>query len=157
MSSEPRILTFSESPREGFTFEEAQVQACIDHLDTLPQYRVAAGELSLVFLTDDELAQMHGDYCDDPTPTDVITFGGDADMDFAGEIYISVDRALEVAPQHGNSFAEELTLYLVHGWLHLAGLNDIEEADRAQMRVAEREVMASLKAAGLIPSFSYAA
>lgn len=130
-----------------------QLSGLVDFLDTLPQYRIGAGELSFVFLSDVDLAQMHGEYCDDPSPTDVITFEGDVDMDFAGEIYVSAERALEEAPRHGHSFAEELTLYLVHGWLHLAGLDDIAETDRAQMRAAEQTVMDAIRSAGKLPQF----
>lgn len=143
----------SEALEAALPLEAEQVQALVDFLDTLPQYRIGAGELSLVFLSDADLAHMHGEYCDDPSPTDVITFEGDALMDFAGEIYVSAERALEEAPRHGHSFAEELTLYLVHGWLHLAGLDDIAEADREQMRRAEREVMDALRAVGRLPQF----
>lgn len=155
MTTPARQLLISEPPCEGFSFSEESLVACFAFLDTLPVYRIGGGELSLVFLSDAALAQMHGEYCDDPTPTDVITFDGDAEMDFAGEIFVSIDRALAQAPHYGHSYAEELTLYLVHGWLHLAGLNDIEEADRARMRVAEREVMAALRAAGKVPVFAY--
>lgn len=135
--------------------DEQQLQALVDFLDSLPDIRIGKGELSLVFFSDEDLAQMHGEYCDDPSPTDVITFEGDADMDFAGEIFVSAERALEEAPRHGHSFAEELTLYLVHGWLHLAGLDDIAEADRTQMREAERRVMDALRAAGKVPQFRF--
>lgn len=150
-----RQLSISDAPCEGFSFEPEQLQRCFDFLDTLPVHSIEAGELSLVFLSDEDLAQMHGEYCGDPAPTDVITFDGDPEMDFAGEIFVSIDRALEEAPKHGNTFAEELTLYLIHGWLHLSGLDDIEETDREQMRAGEREVMAALRAAALIPVFSY--
>ena len=52
-----------------------------------------AGELSLVFLTDAALAQIHADFMDDPTATDVITFEGDPLAGLAGEICVSVDTA----------------------------------------------------------------
>src|SRR5262245_48898268 len=44
------------------------------------------GELSLVFLTDPALAQLHADFLDDPTTTDVITFEGDSAAGLAGEV-----------------------------------------------------------------------
>lgn len=58
------------------------------------------GELSLVFLTDPALAELHGTFLDDPTITDVITFEGDPAHGTAGEICISVDAALrQTAPR----------------------------------------------------------
>lgn len=122
-------------------------------LDKQDEYQVPPGELSIVFLTDDALAQLHADFLNDSSPTDVITFPGDVEMDFSGEICVSVDRALQVAPLQGTSFAYELTLYLVHGWLHLAGLDDLNEADRTVMRQGERFLMQRLSENRLIPSF----
>jgi probable rRNA maturation factor len=105
-------------------------------------------------MDDNEIAELHEAYLADPTPTDVITFPGDPAMEFAGEICVSVDHALAHAKTHGQTFQEELTLYLVHGWLHLAGLNDIEESDRRKMRQAEASIMAALRQAGVIPNFT---
>ena len=115
-----------------------------------------AGELSLVFLTDAALAQLHGDFLDDPSITDVITFEGDPAAGFAGEICVSVDAALrQTSPQHASSmrplpqkllpvFSAELTLYLVHGWLHLAGYDDLQPAKKREMRRAEKRAMTLL-------------
>ena len=61
-----------------------------------------------------------------------------------GEIYISADRARSVALERGLPPERELVLYVVHGALHLCGMDDHEEADRLAMRVAERAVMAEL-------------
>src|SRR5690606_31383411 len=78
------------------------------------------GELSLAFLTDKKLAQLHDDFLDDPTTTDVITFEGQPELGVAGEICVSADTAATYSKEHDRDFSEELTLYVVHGWLHLA-------------------------------------
>lgn len=111
------------------------------------------GELSLVFMTDDALAQLHADFLNDPTPTDVITFDGDAMMGTAGEICVSADRAAAYAQQHGRPFTEELTLYVVHGWLHLAGYDDLQPAKKRLMRAAEARAMDLLQAENAVPTF----
>ena len=126
-----------------------------------------AGELSLVFLTDTALAQLHADFLDDPSITDVITFEGDPAAGFAGEICVSVDAALrQTSPQHASSmrplpqkllpaFSAELTLYLVHGWLHLAGYDDLQPAKKREMRRAEKRAMTLLPKIGdCLPKFS---
>lgn len=112
------------------------------------------GELSLVFLTDPALARLHADYLDDPTTTDVITFEGDAALGTAGEICVSVDTAAAYAHRAGRDFATELTLYLVHGWLHLAGYDDLKPALKRRMRAAEARAMGLLSAAGAVPAFA---
>lgn len=144
-----------------------------------PLPSVPAGELSLVFLTDAALAQLHADFLDDPTTTDVITFEGSPALGTAGEICVSADAALRhlAAPtpsrksraRHGNAlapalsaqlsalnsaaFSTELTLYLVHGWLHLAGYDDLVPAKKRLMRRAESRALKILRAHECLPSF----
>lgn len=111
------------------------------------------GELSLVFMTDKALAQLHADFLDDPTVTDVITFEGDEVLGIAGEICVSADRAAAYARENRRDFAAELTLYLVHGWLHLAGYDDLQPPLKRRMRAAEARAMALLQKAGVLPRF----
>lgn len=111
------------------------------------------GELSLVFMTDKALAQLHADFFDDPTVTDVITFEGDAMLGSAGEICVSADRAAAYAKETGRDFSTELTLYLVHGWLHLAGYDDLKPHLKRRMRAAEARAMKLLQANGVMPRF----
>ena len=130
-----------------------------------------AGELSLVLLTDAALAKLHADFLDDPTLTDVITFEGNPVLGVAGEICVSADAAVRQVgqPRPGQSptakkrrqvsdrqtaFSTELTLYLVHGWLHLAGYDDLEPAKKRVMRRAEARAMRLLSAEGSLPAFT---
>ncbi|HVZ63493.1 MAG TPA: rRNA maturation RNAse YbeY [Lacunisphaera sp.] len=128
-----------------------------------------AGELSIVFLTDPALAKIHADFMDDPTSTDVITFSGDPAAGLAGEICISADMAARYVgllegrppgrprparrPALQRTFSTELTLYLVHGWLHLAGYDDLQPAKKRRMRTAEARAMRLLERAGTLPDF----
>ena len=112
------------------------------------------GELSLVFLTDAALAQLHANFLADRTTTDVITFEGNATVGIAGEICVSVDTALRYAKDHRRDFSDELTLYLVHGWLHLAGFDDLKPAKKRVMRRAEARAMKLLGANRRVPAFS---
>ena len=111
------------------------------------------GELSLAFLTDAALARIHADFLDDPTTTDVITFEGNAALESAGEICVSPDTAATFAATHDRDFSEELTLYIVHGWLHLAGYDDLKPAKKRRMRAAESRAMALLHEAKVLPLF----
>ncbi|HWA85511.1 MAG TPA: rRNA maturation RNase YbeY [Opitutus sp.] len=124
---------------------------------------IPSGEISLVFLTDTALARLHADFLQDPSITDVITFPGDPALGTAGEICISVDAALRhlglnpaLNPQPStlNSFSAELALYLVHGWLHLAGYDDLVPAKKRVMRRAEARALRLLRTRNHIPAFS---
>lgn len=112
-----------------------------------------AGELSLAFLTDPALSRIHADFLSDPTATDVITFEGNTSLASAGEICVSVDTAVNYAHLHDHDFSEELTLYVVHGWLHLSGYDDLQPAKKRQMRAAEKRAMSVLRAARALPKF----
>ncbi len=107
------------------------------------------GELSLVFLTDAAQTQLHADFLADPTPTDVITFDGDPGMGSAGEICVSADTASAYTRRHRLDFSRELLLYVVHGWLHLAGYDDLQPAKKRRMRAAETRALRLLDEAGI--------
>lgn len=120
----------------------------------VPGPALPAGELSLVFLTDPALAALHADFLDDPATTDVITFEGNPALGLAGEICVSADTAAGYAASHGRDFSAELTLYLVHGWLHLGGFDDLEPTKKRAMRRAEARAMQILGRAAAVPTFS---
>lgn len=140
--------------------DRAAVQRLFDLLEThraaIVGRRTATerGELSLVFLTDAALARLHSAFLDDPTTTDVITFEGNPALGSAGEICVSADTAAAYAQDHGRDFSAELTLYLVHGWLHLAGHDDLEPAKKRAMRRAEARAMRVVTRAGAVPRFA---
>jgi probable rRNA maturation factor len=117
-------------------------------LEASGAFPISAGELSIVFVGDATIGQIHADFMGDPSATDVITFPANAAMDSAGEIIVSVDHALSRALELGEPFSRELSLYLVHGWLHLAGFDDRNAIDRAAMRGAEQQALAILDEAG---------
>lgn len=157
--------------RENFSVDETEISEILNFLRGNASWDFPAGTLSVAFFGDDEICRMHEEFLGDPTKTDVITFPGDeifsaprprknsagvpADDDndsaFAGEICVCVDQAQRMARELGTTPADELLLYLVHGWLHLAGLDDIEERDRAEMRAAEATALELLRGAGLAP------
>ena len=122
------------------------------------------GALSLVFLEDAALAALHAQFLGDPSATDVITFAGDsaAEGKMAGEICVSVDAARAYAQRHGQrhgrvfaeAFAGELLLYVAHGWLHLAGYDDLQPEKKRLMRAAEKRAMALLREGGARAGFA---
>jgi probable rRNA maturation factor len=162
---------FKISPTDLLHLPASHKSRIINHKSSVPP-----GELSLVFLTDPALAKIHADFMGDPTVTDVITFEGDPaalgsealakETGLAGEICVSADTAAkyvgarlvrargraQAAPRQ-SAFATELTLYMVHGWLHLAGYDDLRPAKKRRMRAAEARAMKLLVAHRAIPAF----
>ena len=112
------------------------------------------GVLSVVFMEQESHNQLHGQFLNDFRPTDVITFPADEEENQAGEICVSVDMAKEQSSLRKISLAEELSLYLIHGWLHLIGFNDIEKIDRVRMKQEEKNCLAIVKKSRLIPDLN---
>lgn len=132
---------------------EGYTQALFQAIEQSGLFPISSGELSIVFVDDDTIAQVHNDFMDDPTPTDVITFPAQPAMESAGEIIVSVDHAKSRAQELGEPFSRELSLYLVHGWLHLAGYDDRNDKDRAEMRLAEQRALDVLDKAEITNGF----
>ena len=114
------------------------------------------GELSIAFMKRENHSLLHGKYLQDFRPTDVITFPGCPEDDLIGEICVCVDQALEEASKNNLTFHEELSLYLIHGWLHLLGFDDCEKIDREVMRNEEQRVMYEVKKLNAYPDFRLA-
>ena len=152
MSREIQII----SKCDRLTIDEAAVESCLRKLDLDPRFAVAEGDLSVVFLGDDDIGELHGTFLSDPSPTDVITFPGDPEFGEAGEICVGVERAEAVHQEHNVTLSEEILLYLAHGWLHLSGYDDKTEEDRVSMRQAERDSLAYLLDDRSPPEFSLA-
>ena len=113
-------------------------------INTCNELNLSALSITFIFVTDEKLAEMHGTYLQDNSKTDVITFNlGDKDIE--GEIYISKDRAFEQAKQYEVSFEEEIIRLVIHGILHLAGYDDIEEQDGKEMKKIENSLLVKMQ------------
>lgn len=92
-------------------------------------------EISLI--DDATIAEVHREFMDDPSATDVITF-------HHGEILVSVDTARREGPNHGHDLNEETLLYIVHGLLHLNGHTDLSSPEREAMHRKQDSILQSL-------------
>lgn len=89
-----------------------------------------------VLLTRDaELQRLNREFLAHDYPTDVLSFPSGARDGMLGELAISVDRAVEQAAEHGHDVDTELRILMLHGVLHLTGMDHV--GDRGNMRRAE--------------------
>ena len=103
------------------------------------------GEIGIRVTTDAAIHQINREHLGHDYPTDVISFPYAANPPhIEGELVVSVDTASERAHELGWSVEHELLLYVVHGTLHITGMEDHEPQDRLGMRAAERQVMLQL-------------
>jgi probable rRNA maturation factor len=84
---------------------------------------------------DAELRKLNREFRAKDHPTDVLSFPSAAPPEL-GDIAISIVRARAQARQHGHSTEEEVRILMLHGVLHLLGLD--HESDRGQMARAEQ-------------------
>lgn len=97
--------------------------------------RVVEGKSFVCLISDDKhLKQLNSQFLGADYATDVLSFPSGEDENL-GELAISIERAREQAEAQGHGLADELKILMLHGVLHLKGLD--HESDRGQMRRAE--------------------
>ena len=117
------------------------------------KFKAPDGTLSIAIFDDAEIAKIHADFMNKPDATDVITFEGEDDM--VGEVCASAERALDWSKKFGTTASAELSLYVAHGYLHLAGIDDIAEEDALIMREGEKLALDILYKKFRTPIFIY--
>ena len=114
---------------------DSALPLCLKAVGNAVPREVPEIDLLEVSLVDDEsIARVHGEFMDDPTPTDVITFPH-------GEILISVETAIRAAAEQGHPTEREVLLYVVHGLLHLNGHDDLSEPARTRMHQEQERIL----------------
>lgn len=93
--------------------------------------------MAVHFVDQETISDLHAELFDDPTPTDCITVPY-RDPLFLGEVFVCPQVAAEYVSSEGGDLEMEITLYVVHGFLHLLGYDDIEPADAEEMRKQEQ-------------------
>ena len=108
-------------------------------------------ELELLFTNDRSMARYNADIVGHEGTTDVITLSWFDDPEglFPGDpellLIVNPDAAArEGSEREESSYSYEVALYIVHGMLHAAGEDDLEELPRQSMRAAEKRVMGEL-------------
>lgn len=102
------------------------------------------GELSFIFCSDDYLKKINIEHLNHDYFTDVITFDYSKKNLLIGDIYISIDRVKENAETYNASFNKELFRVIIHGVLHLCGLNDKTMEEKTQIRLKENEILSTI-------------
>jgi len=113
---------------------------------------VSCDEVSIFFVEKEEICSLHAKFFDDPSPTDCISFPIDSPNDpsngytVLGEVFVCPEVAIEYAKNAQNhSPKTEVSLYIIHGLLHLLGFDDQKEEERMIMRDEENSAMEYLK------------
>jgi len=93
--------------------------------------------VTCVITTDEHLRELNRRFRGRDRATDVLSFPT-SDSNGAGEIAISCERAIVQAAEHGHSVQDELRILILHGVLHLSGMD--HETDNGEMARAEAQL-----------------
>lgn len=132
------------------TLEKA-ASACID-MDV---------EISLSFVSLEEIHELNREYRGVDSPTDVLSFPMFESMEelermqelegekpLLGDVVICMDKVARQARELGHSQDRETAYLFTHSVLHLIGYDHISEEDKRKMRAREKEIMAMIGLAG---------
>ena len=137
----PRIIVRNRQRKVGVDaidlekFATKAVKLCLELPRTKETDLAQLSEVSILIVSDNKIATLHQKFMNETGPTDVITFQH-------GEIFISAEMARRNAKRFGNSLGRELRLYVVHGLLHLHGLDDQDPVKARRMETVQREILA---------------
>ncbi len=109
-------------------------------------YGRRVGEVSYVFVDDEKILEVNRQYLQHDFYTDIITFDYCEGDVIAGDLFISLDTVRSNAEQYGKSYDEELRRVIIHGILHLCGVNDKGPGEREIMEAAEDRALTLLEA-----------
>ena len=100
------------------------------------------GEVGYMFVDDEKILEVNREYLGHDFYTDVITFDYDEGDKINGDIVISLDTVRSNAELFGKQYDEELHRVIIHGILHLCGINDKGPGEREIMEAAENAALA---------------
>lgn len=105
-------------------------------------YGKKIGEIGYLFVNDDKILEVNNEYLGHDYYTDIITFDYTEGETLNGDIVISLDTVLTNAAKFGRPYDEELHRVIIHGILHLCGINDKGPGERELMKAAENKALA---------------
>jgi probable rRNA maturation factor len=119
--------------------------------DVLVAEGVTTGELTVMFVDEQTIADLHEVHMGDPSPTDVLSFPLDevsaieASIDdvpiLLGDVVVCPAVAMRNAPQHAGTITDELALLVVHGTLHILGHDHADSEEEQKMQSRERALL----------------
>ena len=108
-------------------------------------YGKKVGDIGYMFVDDEKILEVNREYLQHDYYTDIITFDYCEDDELNGDLVISLDTVRTNAELFGKTYEEELYRVIIHGVLHLIGINDKGPGEREIMEAAENKDLALRK------------
>lgn len=103
------------------------------------------GDINYIFVDDAYILEINRRFLEHDYYTDIITFDYTLGRILSGDLYISLDTVDTNAVLVGSTYKEELLRVVIHGILHLCGINDKGPGEREQMEAAEDKALTLLQ------------
>lgn len=100
-------------------------------------YGKKVGDIAYIFVDDEKILEVNRQYLQHDYYTDIITFDYTEEDVISGDLFISLDTVRTNALQVGSTYEQELNRVIIHGILHLCGINDKGPGEREIMEAAE--------------------
>ena len=105
-------------------------------------YGKRVGDVNYIFCNDERILEVNREYLQHDYYTDIITFDYTEDDVISGDLFISLDTVKTNSEQFATEYDEELHRTIIHGILHLCGINDKGPGEREIMEAAENRALA---------------
>lgn len=114
--------------------------------DVVAHYGKKVGEISYLFCTDEKIIEINNQYLQHDYYTDIITFDYSEGDIISGDLFISIDTVKSNSEQFNVTYLDELHRVIIHGVLHLCGINDKSDVEQANMTICENKALTILNA-----------
>lgn len=137
------MITYSAENVKMPKFRKRDTSAWIKKVAA--SYGRKVGEIGYLFVDDEKILEVNNEYLGHDYYTDIITFDYDEDDIINGDLVISIDTVRSNAELFSKPYEEELYRVIIHGILHLCGINDKGPGEREIMEREENKALAMLQ------------
>ncbi len=102
------------------------------------------GDVAYIFCNDEKILEVNREYLQHDYYTDIITFDYTEENTISGDLFISLDTVRSNSDQLGVSYDQELRRVIIHGILHLCGIDDKGPGEREIMEEHENKALTML-------------
>ncbi|MBE6289725.1 MAG: rRNA maturation RNase YbeY [Bacteroidaceae bacterium] len=137
------MITFQTENIEMPAIDQAKVRDWVRNVAA--SYQKKVGEIAYFFCDDEKILEVNRQYLQHDYYTDIITFDYCEGNKLSGDLFISLDTVRSNSELFGTDYNTELHRVIIHGVLHLCGINDKGPGEREIMEAAENRALELLQ------------
>ena len=131
---------------EGIKMPDIKIRETTEGIKAVAAtYEKRIGEIAYIFCSDEKILEVNRQYLQHDYYTDIITFDYCEGNRLSGDLFISLETVKTNSEQFNTPNEEELHRTIIHGILHLCGINDKGPGEREIMEAAENKALAMRK------------